>query len=60
MAKYVCVCMVCMDAICTDKWMDSSIGLPEIGEPFGSWPYFEIWVTDIKQYEGRDDTNKYL
>jgi hypothetical protein len=50
--------MVCMNAICIDEWMGFSIGLPEIGEPFGSWLHFGIWVTDIKQYEGRDDTNK--
>jgi hypothetical protein len=55
MAKYVCVCMVCID-----ERMGSSIGLPEIGEPFGSWLYFEIWVTDVNQYEGRDDTSRHL
>jgi hypothetical protein len=49
-----------MNAICIDEWMGFSIGLPEIGEPFGSWLHFGIWVTDIKQYEGRDDTNKHL
>jgi hypothetical protein len=39
--------MVCMNAICIDERMGSSIGLPEIGEPFGSWLYFEIWATDV-------------
>jgi hypothetical protein len=60
MAKYVCVCMVCMNAICIDERMGFSIGLPEIGEPFGAWLYFEIWVTNINQYEGQDDTNRHL
>jgi hypothetical protein len=60
MAKYVCVCMVCMNAMCIDERMGSSIVLPEIGEPFGSWLYFEIWVTDVNQYEGRDDTSRHL
>jgi hypothetical protein len=36
-----------MNAMCIDERMDSSVGLPEIGEPFGSWLYFEIWVTDV-------------
>jgi hypothetical protein len=52
--------MVCMNAMCIDERMGSSIGLPEIGEPFGSWLYFEIWVTDVNQYEGRDDTSRHL
>jgi hypothetical protein len=60
MAKYVCVCMNAMNAMCIDERMGSSIGLPEIGEPFGSWLYFEIWVTDVNQYEGRDDTSRHL
>jgi hypothetical protein len=47
-----------MNAICIDKWMGFPIGLPEIGEPFGSWLYF--WVTNINQYEGQDDTNGHL
>jgi hypothetical protein len=47
-----------MNAICIDERMGFSIGLPEIGEPFGSWLYF--WVTNINQYEGQDDTNRHL
>jgi hypothetical protein len=47
---------------CNMHWqMDGfSHWVAKIGEPFGLWLYFGIWVTDIKQYEGRDDTNKHL
>jgi hypothetical protein len=48
-----------MNAICIDERMGFSIGLPEIGEPFGLWLYL-FGVTNINQYEGRDDTNKHL
>jgi hypothetical protein len=42
----------------TNGWVSHWVA--KIGEPFGSWLHFGIWVTDIKQYEGRDDTNKHL
>ena len=58
MAKYVCVCMVCMNAICIDKQMDSPIGLPKLGSLSAHGFTLEFWVTIIGQCEDWDDTGR--
>jgi hypothetical protein len=41
-----------------NRWISHWVA--ETGEPFGSWLYFGIWVTNINQYEGQDDINGHL
>jgi hypothetical protein len=55
MAKYVCVCMVCMSALCIDEQMDSPIGLPKLANLSAHGFTLKFWVTIIDRYEGRDD-----
>ena len=60
MAKYVCVCMVCMSAICTDEQMDFPIGLPELASLSAHGFILKFWVTIIGRCKGRDDMGGYL
>ena len=54
MAKYVCVCMVCMNA----KWMDFPIGLPKLASlsAYG----FILKILDDHHRSMRDDTGMCL
>jgi hypothetical protein len=47
MAKYVCVCMVCMNAICTGKQMDFPIGLPKLASLLAHGFILKFWATVI-------------
>jgi hypothetical protein len=46
MAKYVCVCMVCMNAVCIDEGMGFPLGCQN-WRAFRLMAYFEIWATDV-------------
>ena len=50
MAKYVCVCMVCMNAMCIDKQMDFPIGLPKLASLSADGFILTFWVTIIGRY----------
>ena len=58
MAKHVCVCMVCMNAICANKWMDFPIGLPKLASlsAYG----FILKILDDHYRSMRDDTGRCL
>ena len=60
MAKYVCVCMVCMNAICIDEQMDFPIGLPKLAGLSAHGFTLKFWVTIIGRCEGRDDIGRCL
>ena len=53
MAKYVCVCMVCMNAVCIGKGMD----FPLVCQNERALRLMALfWVLNINQYEDWDDT----
>ena len=60
MAKYICVCMVCMNTICIDDQMDSPIRLPKLASFSAHGFILKFWVTIVGRCEGRDDTGRCL
>ena len=60
MVKHVCVCMVCMSAICIGNQMDSPIGLPKLASLSTHGFTLKFWVAIIGRCEGQDDMGGYL
>ena len=52
--------VICMSALCIDKYADSHIGLPRLASLSAHSFILKLWVTVIGRCEGRDDMGGYL